>query len=292
MDMFYIIAEQSLLHLPLLIGAYISLSLMKVPDLSIESAFIGGAFMGSLTAQLCSSLAFPFKVALLLLASALGGGLVGMTSSLITQLGRFPHLLSSIITFGIFYSFNQLIGGTYISLHTVNNPLAIGLIPQHPELIMLVILGLLVGLPIQLLLKRQLGYSFAFYGNNPGFFSHYGVSERFVFMIGIIVANALAGVSGYLTAQSNGFADISMGFGKVLLCVTALVLGKGIFTAQREPSLKIPLIGVAVYFSLQQLLLRSGLSIKYFSLLQSLVVLAVLLLIFRKQRKAIHNVGV
>ncbi len=45
--MFLVVLEQSLLHIPLVIGAYVSLSLLKVPDLSIESAYVVGAIVGA-----------------------------------------------------------------------------------------------------------------------------------------------------------------------------------------------------------------------------------------------------
>lgn len=285
-DIFFIILEQSLLHLPLLCGAYISLSLMKVPDLSIESAFVSGALLGSKAISLNLGLVFVLG------ASLLGGALVGVTSSCITQFGRLPHLLSSIITFGIFYGLSQLIAGSYISLHAYTNPLEVDIIPHHPEILMLAMICTALVAALLVLFRRQIGYALAFYGNNPRFFGHYGISGRYIFITGIVLANALGGLSGYLNAQSNGFADISMGFGKLLLSITALILGKSILRGIKPPTLLVPLIGAAAYFSLQQVLLNSGFNLKYFSTLQACVVLFVLIILFRKQHKTIDHLGV
>ncbi len=291
-DLLLIIIEQCLLHVPLLLGSYISLSLMKVPDLSLESAFVCGALAGALVLPLGTALPHAVQLILVIVASLLGGALVGATSSSITQFGRLPHLLASIITFGIFYGINQLIAGSYLSLSSYPNPLIIESIPRHPELIILIAIGTLCSLLLYGLFRRQIGYALALYGNNPHFFAHYGISVRYLFIIGIVLANGLAGLSGYLVAQSNGFADITMGFGKILLCITALILGKSLLKGQKAPSLMVPLIGGSTYFSLQQALIKTGFNLKYFSTVQSVVVLVMLILLFRKQSKATHHLGV
>ncbi|HEV8052311.1 MAG TPA: hypothetical protein VGP47_07445 [Parachlamydiaceae bacterium] len=291
-DIFLIILEQTLLHVPLLCGAYISLSLMKVPDLSIESAYVCGALLSAKVLPLVGALPGMMGLVIVLGASLFGGALVGLTSSFITQFGRLPHLLSSIITFGIFYGIGQLIAGSYISLHTYPNLLEIDSIPHHPEIFMLAVICTVLAIALSLLFRRQMGYALAIYGNNPHFFAHYRISGPYIFISGIILANALAGLSGYLNAQSNGFADISMGFGKLLLSITALILGKSLLRNFKPPSLMIPLIGAAAYFCLQQVLIKSGFNLKYFSTLQACVVLFILIMLFRKQHKNIDHLGV
>lgn len=288
-----IVFEQFLIHVPLLLGSYISISLMKLPDLSIESAYVCGAIIGAQCIPYVGTLPMYMQLAVVIVASLFGGALVGTTSSLLTQYVGMPHLLSSIITFGIFYGINQLMAGSYLSLSSYVNPLITGGVSKHPELIILSCIGIVLSLLIYLLFKKQLGYAFAIYGNNPYFFQHYGISIRYVFILGIILSNALAGLSGYLFAQSNGFADINMGFGKALLCITALILGK-VITQQKKPiSIGTPLVGGAAYFSLQQLLLKIGFNLKYFTTVQAIVTLCILAITYRKQtKKHIDHLGV
>ena len=97
LNFFMIIIEQSLIYLPLALGAYMSLSLLKVPDLSLETAYLIGAFFGA-TALSCM-ISYPLWIGFLvtMIASIVGGVLVGFTSSCITSYGKVPHLLSSII---------------------------------------------------------------------------------------------------------------------------------------------------------------------------------------------------
>src|SRR5579871_1449054 len=97
-----IITEQALMHFPLILGAYITVSLMKLPDLSIESAYVFGAICAAKMVPLCAHLPLPFAIAIIMGTSMVAGACVGLFSSLLTHKARIPHLLSSIITIGIF----------------------------------------------------------------------------------------------------------------------------------------------------------------------------------------------
>ena len=284
-----------MLHLPLMFGAYLSFSLLKVPDLSLESAYVVGAIFGSHTLTHISNLPLSLGLIIILLASIIGGAVVGLISSILTQKGKFPHLLSSIVTFGLFHGINQCISPAYVSLSTLQNPLTLGnCMAHHPETLLLVLIGCAITSLIYFLFRTQLGYSYAVYGNNPQFFSNYGISTSFVFITGVIIANALAGLSGYLFAQSNNFLELNMGIGKALLCITALILGKGITQSKKPFSILIPIVGTGAYFTLQQLLLKGGFNLKYFTAVQALLVLGILLYTYRiqPQRPPNDNLGV
>ncbi len=281
-DTALIILEQALLHVPLILGAYISLSLLKVPDLSLESAFVFGALCGAFAVSLTVGMPWILLLKVVLIASMLGGAVVGLISSLITYSIGIPHLLSSIITFGIFHGISQLLFGVYISLSALSNPLVLtNSLPQHPELLVLAAVCAVIVVYGYLFFKTALGYCFAVYGQNPSFFTHYGISAPYVFVVGIVIANALAGLSGYLVAQSSGFAEMNMGIGKILFCVTALIIAR-VLVSSRPPSLWYPVVGVLAYFTVQQLLLKVGFNLNYFTMVQALLVLAVLALLYRR----------
>ncbi len=288
-----IILEQTLLHFPLILGAYISISLMKVPDLSLESAYVCGAIFGAHTLTYFADMPIYVQIIALIGVSLCGGALVGITSSTITQKAGLPHLLSSIVTFGIFHGLIQLIARSYISLSGLPNPLIIPFFPRHPEIVILAIIAIILGTIAFYFFKTKLGYALAVYGNNPRFFKHYGINTAYVFISGIVLANALAGLSGYLFAQSNGFAEISMGFGKALLCITALILGKITGKMSKPLSIIVPIVGITAYFSLQQLLLKIGFNLKYFTMVQAILVLVVLIVMYKKNGKAkVDHLGV
>ena len=285
-----IILEQVCFFIPLALGAYISFSLMKVPDLSIESAYVFGAILASKTLIHVQHLSIGPSLTLVIIASMIGGLLVGLISSLLTKYAKLPHLLSSILTIGLFHGINQFILGTAnMSLSRFTNPLIIqGFFTQNPELPILFIIGLALLILGYFFLKSQLGFCLAVYGNNPDFFQHHNISTKFVFISGIIISNSLAGLSGYFVAQSSGFVDVNAGKGIALFCITLLILGKTFFIkSKKQRSLFIPILGLITYCSLQQLLLKVGFNLKYFTMIQSIIV--ILILIHKYKNKSAHD---
>ena len=288
-NLLLIILEQLLLHLPLIVGAYISLSLLKVPDLSLESAYLAGALTGSYAMLVVTNLPIILQIGLVVGASLAGGAIIGIFSSLLTQKGRLPHLLSSIITFGIFHGLYQLVAPSYLSLSQTSSPIAfLDYLPRYPELPVLLLLNLGTLLIICFVFTRQIGYAYVVYGNNPNFFKNYQISSSFIFMSGIILANALAGFGGFLFAQSNSFVELNMGLGKALLTISTLILGKQ-FLSRTKAAIVIPLFGALIYFSLQQILLKFGFNLKYFTAIQALLICAILLVTYRKNSRLLNN---
>lgn len=259
------IFEHTLLLLPLLIGAYLSISMMKLPDLSIESAYVFGATLAISLQEVAS---FPMMA----LVSMLGGIVVGIVVGCLNQFFRLPFLLAAIITNGLFHGGVQYVLGTSMMTFHVASMNLYGLV---------VIAFILIGV-MGYIFRSQLGLAFAIFGNNPLFFSHHQSSSRYVVMMGLCLADACAGLSGFLFAYSNGFVDLTMGYGIVLLCLTALILGKMLIPTQR-PFVFIPVVGMFAYMLIQQLLLNMGLDLKYFNAFQALFVLGALIILMRQQ---------
>lgn len=259
------VLQQALIALPLVIGAYLTISLLKLPDFSIESAYLFGAVAAFLGQQL------PLP---LMLLSAMGGGiLVGLTVSFLNQVLRIPFLLAAIVTNGLYHGLTQYLLGTSVTSFRLTLPI--------PEFTLLVGIALVLFLIFSFGLRSQLGYSLAIYGNNPQFFHNHRQSSRYILFAGVALGHGCAGISGFLFAQSNGFVDLTMNFGIILLCLTALMIGKLIFPNYR-PNLLVPFVGVFLFFLIQQSLLRMGLNLKYFNAFQALFILAILTFGHRK----------
>ena len=143
-----------------------------------------------------------------------------------------------------------------------------------------------------LLLRSQLGYAFAIYGNNPLFFKRHHVSTKYVVIFGTILGGAAAGLSGYLFAAANGFVDVTMNYGVVLLAITSLMLGK-VFLDRHQPNLVAPVLGIIFFFILQHALIKCGFSLRYFNALQAVMILGIWIFSQRtKVRFATDHLGV
>lgn len=288
------VIEQTFIYLPIACGSYISLSLMKVPDLSLESSFVFGAITATTALTLGQQLPIAALLVIVIGASALGGMLVGIVSSCMVQYGNIPSLLASILTIGLFHGISLLTlqGTTYRSINQLPNPLAsLSVIYGKPEIMMLALISIIVVLFLLFLFKTQLGFALGIYGNNPSFFSYFHQSTSYVYITGLAIANACAGVSGYLFAQTNGFVEINMGFGIVLLCITALIMGKTVITTSHA-FIGVPVIGLFLYTLLQQLLLRAGITSAYFTMIQATIILLLVLYRYRHTPTTGQQLGV
>lgn len=302
----FIVIEHALLYFPVVLGTYLSVSLMKIPDLSLESAYVAGSIFGAQVLIFTNT--WPLIPALMLCfsASLLGGLLAGFIASMLTQKARFPHLLSSIITMGIFHGLNQFFLGTSnVSLTQQRNLLAslkvnvadpesfgifadfFAQLKRHPELPFLAILFIVTATAGHFFLKTEFGTSLAVYGNNPKFFEHYGIATSYVFINGLLLSNGLAGFAGFCDVQSSGFVDLSMGTMKALFCIISIILGKAIVRPKKPSTILVPIVGVFAYFAITQLLLKVHFNLKYYTMVQSIIVAFILM--SRQQRVNARN---
>jgi len=291
-DFFLITLEQSMVYLPLVLGSYLSFSLLKIPDLSLETSYLIGAFTGGLALQYMHGNLLFLNLIVVLYASLIGGMVVGLTASCITRYGNIPHLLSSIITFGLFQGLFLLCSNSYVSLAQYENVLMLmPYVRQHPEVVTLLIINIVLIGGVAFLLSTQLGHSFIIFGQNPLFFQHFKISTNYVFIMGVLIAHGLSGLAGFFFAQTNNLLEMNMGVGRALFCITALILGKSVIR-QSKNSIFIPLVGTGLYFFMQQSLLKIGFNLKYFTAVQSVLVLVILLTVYQKNRIQTDQLGV
>lgn len=268
------IFHQILLFFPLILGAYLSISLLKVPDLSLESAYLFGACLGGLTAS---------EGIVSYLIAIGGGAAVGALTGMLNQLCRIPFLLAAIVVNGLFHGIVQFaLKGALLSIKPA----------FETGWTMLIVITTFVVSIAYFLLRSQLGYAFAIYGNNPLFFKRHHVSTKYVVIFGTILGGAAAGLSGYLFATANGFVDVTMNYGIVLLGITALMLGK-VFIDKHQPNLLAPFFGTVLFFVLQHALIKCGFLLKYFNAFQAVMILAIWVFSQRaKVRFATDHLGV
>lgn len=278
----FTIIEQIALYIPLVLGAYLTISLMKIPNLSIETAYVFGAIMASLVLGFEGCSGFEILITAVVV-SACAGSVVGIIAGFFSEYAQFSSILSSIITIGLFHGISLLIlGGAHRTISHLYNPLKmIVSIQGFPELAMILLITFLVILFFALFLKTQLGISCALYGDNMQFLKNYRMNQSYVVISGLAIGNALAGISGYMVAQSNGFVDTMMGVGLPLVCLSSLIIGKTVFYSSKPVQMSSAIMGVVGYFIIQKLLLNSGFDLRYFTSVQAIIV-ASLLMFFRR----------
>ena len=254
-------------YTPFALGAYLSISIMRIPNLAIESAVAFGAIAGATTASAWPTLGITGIWS----AAFLAGGCTGLVAALLHARGYISHLLAGLITIGLFHGVMQFLAPTGQVL------LGQGLLTSHSREIYIAIAAMLLVGIMHKLLQTQLGLACGIYGNNVNFLRHFKISTNWIVCAGMFISNGLAGLSGAFIAQANGFADASMGSGIILLGLTILVLGR-ILNIGKNFQITIPIVGAATYFSLQYILLKIGFDLRYFTAVQAAIIACILLM--------------
>lgn len=233
------VAIQSLILSIMVLGIYISYKILDFPDLSVDGSFsLGGAIIAfSLTNNIS-----PIMGTLLAMICGLIAGLV--TGILHIKL-KISNLLSGILVMGMLYSINLgIMGKSNIPLFDLNHLFNMGIFP----LILVAIIVLFCKFILDLFLTTGLGYTLKAVGDNPQMVKSLGIDIGIIKILGLMLSNALVALSGSLFAQFQGFSDVNLGIGTLILGIASIIIGISIFKKLTfiKPTTSI-LIGTLIY---------------------------------------------
>jgi putative ABC transport system permease protein len=296
-------ALQGLVFAGVAFSAVLSLLVLDFPDISIEGTFPLGAAVAAVTLANGAPPAAAFALAGL--AGCAGGVLTG---SLHVRLGM-SKLLSGICTAAIFYSLNiWIMGGranlpvldvrTYFSqFEAIDSRVKNWLYPSrnlffHPgSIIGCLVLVVALKLILDFILASEFGVILRGVGQNERAVRAYGYNPGNYKLVGLAMANALAALSGALAAQYQGFSDVNMGVGVLVLALVAVILGQELFArlglGLRSPAAitRAALVGVIIYQMVFAMVLRVGAPPTSLRLFAGLSLVAVIAL--RRRRSAV-----
>ncbi len=218
------------------IGLYVTYKILDLSDLTVDGSFCTG---GAVCAML---LVAGYNVWLCLLVAFLVGMLTGCVTGIFHTKFKIPAILSGILTQLALWSVNLAIMGMKANQAlNVNNvdmlvslrflqDVAKGNRPfyQHP----LFTVGLFtVGIILVLywFFGTELGSSIRATGANGHMARAQGINTNMNKMIGLMIANGLVALSGALLSQFQGFADINMGRGAIVIGLAAIIIGEVTF---------------------------------------------------------------
>ncbi len=209
------------------LGVFLSFRVLNFPDLTVDGSFPLGA---AVCATLIVNGVNPW---LATLAAMIAGSCAGLVTALLNLRFKILHLLASILTMIALYSINLRIMGkpnvAVIGDPTIIKQFAfIGLTnPQLKPLIAVVIVGIALLLVIRFL-ASDYGLAMRATGANPRMARAMGVDTRQATYVGMALSNSLVALAGALFAQMNGYADVTMGTGVIVVGLAAVILGEAI----------------------------------------------------------------
>lgn len=211
---------QSLILSIMALGVYITYKILDFPDMTADGSFsLGGAIVAV-------SLASGISPIVGTMLSFCGGLTAGLVTSILHIKFKITNLLSGILVMGMLYSINlRIMGKSNTPLFTYQNIFDNKLAP----IIIAIIFAISIKILIDLFLKTGLGYTLKGVGDNPQMIKSLGINIDTIKMLGLMLSNGLISLSGALFAQFQGFADVNMGLGTLVLGIASIIIGLSLF---------------------------------------------------------------
>lgn len=287
-------ATQGMIWGIMAIGLYITYKLLEVSDLTVDGSFCTG---GAVCVMMMLS---GYNVWIAMLGAMLAGMLAGLVTGFFHTKCGIPAILSGILTQLGLWSVNLAIMGMKANqaLNVNNFDLLVNLrylqevqkgnrpFHDHP----LVVVGIFTIAIIAVLywfFGTELGASIRATGANGNMARAQGINTNFNKVLGLALANGLVALSGALLSQYQGFAEINMGRGAIVIGLAAIIIGEVAFSKLfRNFGLKLLAvsIGAVIYYMVVQFVVSVlAINTNYLKLFSALIVAVFLAVPYWKQ---------
>ena len=262
----------------LAMGIFISMRIFNIPDITTDGSFTLG---GAITAVMISDGYSPWASMFIVFTA---GAIAGICTGLIHTKLKVNALLAGILVMTALYSINLAIMGRstipLIDSASIFTFAQISLSSSQAQFLVLLALSLLIWLILSLLLRTDFGLAMRATGSNEQMIRSLGLNPQTMKIAGIALANGLIAISGFLITQIQGFADINMGIGIVILGLGSVMIGEMMVKIFNSKSISLNLVGIISGSILFRCILAFALTIGidplYLKLVVALFVLVVI----------------
>jgi putative ABC transport system permease protein len=268
------------------IGVFITFRVLSFPDLTVDGSFVTG---GSVAAVMIAAGYNPF---LATIAALFAGLVAGTITALLNTLLKINALLSGILMMVSLYSINLRI------MHGANIPLIRSItifdsvahffsIKRNSVLIIytLIILAVIVFLILNWFLRTEIGLALRASGDNEQMVRGLGSDTNKNLLLGCAISNGLVALGGSLVAQSQGFCDVNMGIGMIVMGLAAVIIGEGVLHPRGIAKILFAcFVGTFIYRLFITIVLRLGLTPGDLKLITAILVVFVIAVPYIKKR--------
>ena len=217
--------EQSLIFAIMVLGVYISFRILNFPDMTVDGTFPLGA---AISAKLLTLGVNPY---LTLLVALVAGAVAGAVTGLIHVKLKVKDLLAGILVMTALYSVNlRVMEKSNIPLFEEDNIFN----TEYSMMITIVVLILISKFLLDYLLKTKFGFALKALGDNENLIVSLGLNEEKYKIYGLMIANSFVAFSGAVLAQYQGFADVGMGTGIIVIGLASIIIGDTLFGKRRR----------------------------------------------------------
>ena len=269
--------EQSLIFAIMVLGVYISFRILNFPDMTVDGTFPLGA---AISAKLLTLGVNPY---LTLIVTLVAGAVAGAITGLIHVKLKVKDLLAGILVMTALYSVNlRVMKKSNIPLFEEDNIFN----TEYSMMITIVVLILISKFILDYLLKTKFGFALKALGDNENLIVSLGLNEEKYKIYGLMIANAFVAFSGAVLAQYQGFADVGMGTGIIVIGLASIIIGDTLFGKRRKSAgTTIVIIGSILYRGVIALTLSMGMDASDLKLITSVIVIVILWIQKQKDKR-------
>lgn len=264
-------AAQGIIWGLMAIGVYITFRVLDVADLTVDGSLgTGGAVL-----VMCATSGMNIYVSMII--AFLAGCLAGLVTGVFHTVFGIPAILAGILTQLALYSINLRILGNKANqtINVMNYDLVVSLRNITQSIIVgLVIVFLFIAI-LYWFFGTELGHSIRATGCNQSMARANGINTNVNKIIGLVISNGIVALSGALLAQYQGFADVNMGRGAIVIGLAAVIIGEvvlGKIFKNFALRLLACVFGGVVYYVVITFVLRLGLNANDLKLFSAIVV--------------------
>ena len=230
------------------LALFVSYRILNIADLTTDGSFV----LGMAVSVSVTAMNHPILGVLL---GMFAGSLAGLVTAMLqTKLGV-PSILAGIISNTGLYTINLMVMGWSSNLSLLKSNTIFTLFKQtgiggtYNAIILVSMITILMMLLIKWFLSTKLGLSIRATGDNEKMTAASSINPNFTILIGLMISNALTGLSGALVGQLQKSADINAGTGIVTIGLATLIIGEALIQGRKSISRNILacLIGNIVY---------------------------------------------
>lgn len=271
--------ESGLIYGLMALGVLISFKILDFPDLTADGSFPLG---GAVCAVAVLAGVNPYVACLLGMMAGMMAG--AMTAFLHVRLGIMP-LLAGILTMTALYSVNlRIMNAPNLSL--LGQPtIFVGMQNSWQKLAVLFVVVMVFKLLLDWFLMTQVGLAMRATGANAKMAQAQGVKTAAMIVLGMALSNGLIALSGALFVQTQGFMDVSLGIGTIIIGLAAVIIGETLMTKHKIFWITLSvLVGSLLYRCFIQIALSAdvlrhiGFKSQDLNLITALLVVAIMLL--------------
>ena len=269
-------AAQGLIWGIMAIGVYITFRILDIADLTVDGTLCTG---GAVCIMMMLS---GHNVWVSMLAATGAGLLAGLATGIFHTFMGIPAILAGILTQLSLYSINlKIMGKANQAINVDKFNLLVSLrrvkgvaLTQNTLFIVAIMIIILIAV-LYWFFGTELGCSLRATGCNPSMSRAQGINTDRNKVLGLMLSNGLVALSGALLTQYQGFADINMGRGSIVIGLAAVIIGEAIFSRIfRNFALRLLSVafGSIIYYLVLQIVIWMGIDTDLLKMLSALVV--------------------